>query len=517
MKKYSDYMNSISSIELYDNLIEYGFFAEKIPSFLTSQNFLAFLKNSNVLPDEKSKDYIRYSNIRNINIPRVLSIPEPFAYANQCKSLSDNWDEIKNHFEKKTINDDFKISRIHIRKLKNKEGLFEMTYKNFSKDGEPEQDIMIGARYVINADISTCFPSIYSHSIAWALVGKTSAKVNTKKGEWFNQIDFYTRNLKFGETNGVLIGCHSSNIISEIVLTAIDCELSKKGFRYTRNIDDYTCYVKSNEDAEQFLLILSEELKKYELSLNHKKTKVNLLPQSSDSNWVTKLNHFTFIDTYKKDDKEFIKVKEIKGFINYAIELMIDNQLDASILKYAIKVISSKYLSENARKYYVKYIHHLILLYPYLISSIDESVFGKHENDSESIKLIAEDVYKYGLDRKIYEACSYSIYWALKYDFQLENFDIKENSIKSLDCIFMMLGFLHDKKYNPKKYLKEYKDKAKMIKNNDFDRYWLFIYETLSTNELTANYKQMKLKKISFIKAEFNIDFVKKKANSVTA
>jgi hypothetical protein len=281
MKKYIDYKNDISETELYDGLVGYGLFAEKIPNFLTSVDFLAFSKTLIFPVNKKPKDFIRYSSMRNINIPRPMAIPEPFAYSNQVKSLSDNWTELQNHFRNKTINDSFKISRIHLRKLENKFELFEMNYKNFSKDGDPEQDIVIKSKYVALADISNCFPSIYSHSISWALVGKPYAKSKSKpadKNEWFNQLDFNTRNLKHGETNGVLIGPHSSNLISEIILVSVDNKLTQQGFKYIRNIDDYTCYVESYEEADRFFLCLSEELKNYELVLNSKKSKIIALP-----------------------------------------------------------------------------------------------------------------------------------------------------------------------------------------------------------------------------------------------
>lgn len=162
MRKYIDYKNEISDTDLYDGLVGYGLFAEKIPNFLTSVAFLAFTKTLTFPVNNKPKDYIRYSSMRNINIPRPMAIPEPFAYSNQAKSLSDNWISLQKHFRDQTLNDLFKISRIHLRKLENRQELFEMSYKNFSKDGDPAQDIVIKSRYIALADISNCFPSIYS-------------------------------------------------------------------------------------------------------------------------------------------------------------------------------------------------------------------------------------------------------------------------------------------------------------------------------------------------------------------
>lgn len=504
MRKYVDYKNDISGADLYDGLVGYGLFAEKIPKFLTSVDFLAFSKTLNLPIKGEPKDYIRYSSMRNINIPRQMAIPEPFAYSNQVKCLSDNWARLQSYFRDKTSSDSYKISRIHLRKLENKPELFEMNYKNYFKDGDPEQDIVIKSKYVALADISNCFPSIYSHSISWALVGKSCAKLKlNNKDEWFNQIDCYTRYLKYGETNGVLIGPHSSNLISEIILVSVDCELVRRGFKFMRNIDDYACYVDTYERAEEFFLRLSEELKKYELVLNGKKSKIIPLPLASVRNWVTKLNHFNFKNTYIVNGREAVRVKELKGFIDFAVELMLEEDSDASVLNYAIKIISNKYLSGNAKDYYIKQIHHLVLLYPYLIHLLECEVFMPHQIDKSIIKNIARDVYEYGLKARVYEACTYAIYWAIKYDFNIEFQTIKQNSIESMDCVFLMISYLYDKRYNGELYLEGYKEHSRFLRENDYERYWLFIYETLCCDELSGNYRAMKKRGITFIKPEF--------------
>jgi hypothetical protein len=504
MKKYIDYKNAISDKDLYDGLIGYGLFPSKIPNFLTSEDFLNFTKSFRLPKKGEPKDYIRYSSMRNINIPRQLGIPEPFAYTLQVKSLSDNWTEILNHFRDKTINDPFKISRIHIRKLYNRPELFEMNYTNFLQDGDPTQDIVIKSKYVVSADISNCFPSIYSHSIPWALVGKKTAKSNWRdKTQYYNQIDKHTRNIKYGETNGLLIGPHSSNLISEIILVSVDHKLSKKNFKFVRHIDDYTCYTETYEDAENFILCLSEELKEYELVLNSKKSKISPLPQASVKNWVTKLNHFNFTNSYKVNSKVGIRVKELKGFLDFAIELMLSENSDAAILNYAIKIISDKYLSKSAKEYYIKQIHHLVLLYPYLSHLLDKYVFDPHNVNKNDIRKIAQDVYSYGITRKIYEASTYAIYWALKYNFDIGIPSIKDDAISSLDCVFLTISYVYDKKHHPISYLNEYIDLSEDLNKYDFDRYWLYIYETLPHSDLKAHYKNMKRKGLTFIKQGF--------------
>ncbi|MGB1000177.1 MAG: RNA-directed DNA polymerase [Flavobacteriales bacterium] len=503
MKSYYHYSNKISKKELYNGLVGCGLFAEKIPNFLCSKEFLKYSKTITIPVDNKPKDYIRYSSMRNINVPRQMAIPEPFVYASLCNSLKLNWDKIQKNFKKNTQKDKFKVSRIHLRKLKGKCSLFEMNYKNYEDDGFPEQDLIIKSKYVVIADISKCFPSIYSHAIAWALVGKSFAKTNRNPENWFNELDFRTRNVKYGETNGVLIGPHTSNLISEIILTKVDKELRKKGFEYIRHIDDYTCYTKSYEEAEKFFLDLSTELSKYELSLNLKKSEISPLPKASVKNWVNRLNHYVFVNTYEYFGKKGLKVRELQGFIDFSIDLMLKEQSDASVLNYAIKIIANKHLGIGAKEYYLKQIHHLVLLFPYLVSILEEYVFKPHKVEKSIVKSIANDIYAYGIERNIYEACSYALYWASKYGFKLDAKKVKKNALRSNDCIYMLSAFIYHRKTKPKAYLAEYRDKAESLKITDFDRYWVYIYEVLPWSDLPLSYKEMKKEKISFLKSKY--------------
>ena len=114
---YSKQMNRISSSKLLEGLISYGLFTDKIPPFLSAEQFFKFAKtfNHTQFPNSNFQDpnfiagFIKYENMRNINIPRELAIPNPIAYFNLCKCLSDNWNRLKKHFEANTKLDEFKI------------------------------------------------------------------------------------------------------------------------------------------------------------------------------------------------------------------------------------------------------------------------------------------------------------------------------------------------------------------------------------------------------------------------
>lgn len=506
MKKYIDYLNEISADELFNRLVGFGLFCEKVPPFLQSEDFLTYVSNITLpFPQVKAKDYMRYSSMRNINVPRQMAIPEPFAYVNLCYSLKDNWIKICTHFKFQTRNQKYKVSRIHLRKLKDTNALFEMNYKNFTKDGEPEDDILIKSKYLVKADISNFFPSIYSHSLSWALKTKEYSKLNTNKEYWFNVIDRNVRNTKYGETNGILIGPHTSNLLSEILLANVDNYLLAKGYKYLRNIDDFECYVDSYEKAEKFLIDLSSEIRKCELKLNDKKSEIIRLPKTNKNTWYNKLSNYVFINTYIDNGVEKIRFKELKTFLDFVIELVLTENNNSSIINYAIKIIANKSLSYNAKQYFLKKIHHLVLLYPYLIPLLDEYVFTIHNISKNTIQEIAQNVYELGIMKGIYEANSYALFWAIKHNFKLNNTSHLSDEAKiSKDPIFLLIAYMYDKIDGGKSKIKEYKKIARDLKI-EFDRYWLFIYEVLPYSDLKSEFKTMKKDgNISFIKHEFS-------------
>ena len=120
MKRYIDYMDEITEDELLDGLLGNGLFCEKLPPIFTSEGFCNYCKkNPNVIKNSVPKRYVTFDSMRNINVPRTLGIPTPINYAILCFQLKENWEKIKDVFRKNTIADDYKVSRIHIRKRNN--------------------------------------------------------------------------------------------------------------------------------------------------------------------------------------------------------------------------------------------------------------------------------------------------------------------------------------------------------------------------------------------------------------
>lgn len=507
MKSYSKYFEDITESELLEGLLAYGLFPEKIPDFLTGEYFYNYCKTLTTGRrfEDKEYDYVRYDTMRNTNAIRHLAFPNPFGYYNLCFFISNNRNELLNHFKIQTDTQEYKRSLIHIQKMSGTKCLFQMNKSYEDKDQHLESKIRklsIKNRIKVEADISNCFPSIYSHSLAWALVGKSDAKKH--KGDitlWYNKLDEYCRHIKNGETNGLLIGPHSSNLLSEIVLCNIDKQLSDK-YDYYRNIDDFTCYVEDEAEAERFLLDLVKALKEYELSLNTKKTKISKMPITSDDDWVYGLNCF-FIGEEKTDGGKLIfKKQKLRAFLDLSVSLA-ESTKNLAVYSYAIKMITGKYLGKQAKEYYLDFVHQIILLYPYIVHVVEKSVFEEFKVSTDYIKSVSIDLYEVGKKKQFYEPCIFALYWAIKHQFQLHDFDYVQDSIESGDCIFLLLSFIKAKQEKNKDGVKKLKEKAENIMNEDIEPYWLFIYEVLPNTKLTGDYKRIKKEKISFLKPYF--------------
>ncbi len=141
-------------------------------------------------------------------------------------------------------------------------------------------DLALDFNYILHADITNCYASIYTHSIAWAIHKKSTAKANQKdKSLIGNVIDDCIQNMQYRQTNGIPQGSVLLDLIAEMVLGYADLELSRRlnkekisEFRILRYKDDYRVFVNDSHVGELILKLLTEVLIDLGLKLNASKT-----------------------------------------------------------------------------------------------------------------------------------------------------------------------------------------------------------------------------------------------------
>lgn len=135
--------------------------------------------------------------------------------------------------------------------------------------------------YIYQTDITDCYGSIYTHSIAWGLHDKDVAKQSRNNKKLLgNIIDAHLQAMSYGQTNGIPQGSVLMDFIAEIVLNFADNELSKglgaldkDNFKIIRFRDDYRIFVRNPNDGEKIMKALGETLSKLGMSLHATKTK----------------------------------------------------------------------------------------------------------------------------------------------------------------------------------------------------------------------------------------------------
>jgi len=296
----------------------------------------------------KGYDQIEYRTTRFNNVTRLMHIPHPLPYARLCKCISENWKKLSHICN--NSNSQLKPEQ-HNNRI-----LIMGEYEDFERvsvmDSEKfpglrfRLEISTGKFYRVEADISSFFPSIYTHSVPWALVGHDEAKANSGNHNlWYNKLDKAQRDLKKRETQGIPIGTATSNIISELILYEVDEVLRKSGYEFTRYIDDYECYCETREQAENFILILEQELRRYLLNLNASKVMIEELPIEFQDQWVIALRN-------PLPAKNEPSPRDIMDFLDFTVNLQ-KRHPEANILKYAARTLAnSKKFNKNSASFF---------------------------------------------------------------------------------------------------------------------------------------------------------------------
>lgn len=225
---------------------------------------------------------------------------------------------------------------------------------------------------MLQVDVSKCFPSIYTHSIGWAVKNKRLAKAKPRAhGDFDGEFDNLMQLTNYRETNGIIIGPEVSRIFAEIILQKIDlniidkmnkrgCEISRD-YSFRRYVDDYFVFFRSDKVKIDFIKSLESALLEYKMYLNETKTIISSRPFATDislaknslSNAV--VQYFSSRYSYKASDSESIvklknpsyvankKIAEIKmALAQYNIEY-------SSISNYLFSAITKRFISYLSR------------------------------------------------------------------------------------------------------------------------------------------------------------------------
>lgn len=357
-----------------ERLLRCGYLPSQLPPSFTTQdlasNHTAFMTAWNALvpmkdgkkgtlksPDTKAEIF---SVARVGHQRRITSLPNPVAQTYISLRVIEHWGKIVSHYRKS------KISASRPRFLPTGGRATSITSMQLLYDRKIAKSA--GYRFMLKTDLSRFFPTIYTHSVPWAVHSKSKAKKNRGlTAKWYgNFLDLDLRQCQDGQTIGIPIGPDTSHIIAEAVATAVDVEFHKHfkgwpaGFRY---VDDYFLFFETAKEAERALAALIRSLREFELQINFEKTKTCPVIEITEDFWTHKLRAFDIAPKGRRH------ASDLHHFFELAKDLAKENS-DESVMLYALKRVSATIVRKECWDAFEAHLCHVAMAYPNTLQTV---------------------------------------------------------------------------------------------------------------------------------------------------
>lgn len=279
---------------------------------------------------------------------RGLHITHPIPQSLLAEEMARNWPEIATWIARTrysmdktvpTVKDDRAISDI-----------------DFFLHGIKKDFILSGADWVLKTDITRFYPSIYTHSVAWAAYGKARTKklLYTKRhaGSLADRIDLLLRKSNMNQTIGIPVGPDTSRIVADIISARIDDDFyglmgNPKGVAARRRSekfvkpsqvdrlqDDWFIGAQSLEVAEQALSRLSVAYRAYGLEINGAKTSVDRILNQEKETWASELS------LHLQSTRGRLTGANLKGFLDRVVHLQAQHK-SAPVVSFAVSSLEA--------------------------------------------------------------------------------------------------------------------------------------------------------------------------------
>lgn len=271
-------------------LLQRGFFPKELPPAfntykfaLKGRDFLSRISSVNGY-DKKSSAPALYSIEKSEVSRRTIHIPNPFNYLKLADVIARNEIGIFQNIP----HSPYSVSKAHYepdiseRCIGPQHTVLSVIYQEKLKKA-------LSKRYEVKLDVANFYPTVYTHTISWALLGRDKAKAiwsmsRTQRSAYIpaseialyhmaDEIDVALRNCNECQTHGIITGPDVSFLIGELIMSRIDTNMAArypqiKGYRY---YDDYTFFVDTPEEGDELYQALQEELRPFGLEVNEAK------------------------------------------------------------------------------------------------------------------------------------------------------------------------------------------------------------------------------------------------------
>jgi reverse transcriptase-like protein len=280
-----------AQLTIYQTLLSRGYFPKEFPPAFFTEQFARYsttkLGRSALLAYKPAENFTECFKFH-IGLPgldrRELRIPHPFSFAKLAQLTSKNFSRLLRAASRSTL------SRSRPVYATDRQRAIQPMVRpaNLARERVAAR---AGSRFLLRADVSQFYPSLYTHAVGWALDPKLRKRANWQnKALLGKNVDQLLMDLDGKLSQGIPVGNDISFLLAEVVLAQVDRELGVEPRRAYRWFDDYGLAFDTRAEAEMALKKLSNELGRFQLRLNPKKTMVVALPHLAADDWQAKLS-----------------------------------------------------------------------------------------------------------------------------------------------------------------------------------------------------------------------------------
>lgn len=479
-----------------------------------------------ILKKHKLSKLFEYNIAKGKFSRRKIEIPHPQSYLNLCEKIVENWNLIKETHDLSTFSESKLYSETKIKRS------VRTKSRSWSKFRNKLTEVSFNYKVQLKIDITNFYPTIYTHTIPWSLLGKEDSKKyfqlksennhnfialtqtdnKAKKYQIGDNIDSLVRNCNDKQSIGLPIGPDSSFILSEMLASRIDNEIAENltGFDYKciRYYDDYYFYLNSVSDAETVLKRTQKILYNYKLEANENKVEIKELPYFQSDLWNIEIHNYKFKET------DITDIQELEYYFSLIFKLVEENRDKSSwIISYALTRF--EFGKVKIRKENINIFISLILKTLYLETSTIDQIFKiiytyrtfLERKELNKIKILLDKL----IDEHILLNHSFEIAWGLWF---FKTFDINcEVSLlqKILDSedqisILISLDIINNKPINKNKF--DFSKLNSMLNSNNlYSEFWLINYEIEIKDWITNNLNSTITHKFFEILKKYEVSF----------
>ena len=229
-------------------------------------------------------NHIIYTNKNGKLDWRPLTLVHPVIYVRLVHTITEeeNWNHLKKRFKSFSKGNGIECHSLPFVTTNQQKDKAAQIIKWWEGIEQKSIELSLEYDHLTLTDISDCYGSIYTHSLAWAINKKSFIKKGRNRSNYTilgNVVDSIIQDMSNGQTNGIPQGSIIMDFLAEIVLGYVDQiigmrlkKLNIDDYKILRFRDDYRVFTTDQRQGEDIVKVISESLVGLGMKLNPAKT-----------------------------------------------------------------------------------------------------------------------------------------------------------------------------------------------------------------------------------------------------